>query len=141
MGRLEPVVVLPHFPQRQTDALLSFAAVHRWPPPFEHVPASGLLLLPVVFPHFVHFHVPIIFLLVRFVFQVVPFVLMALTASSRLAFMPAPSSCAPLRSQRFHHADIAAFAVFETAVFDGAEAGREEEFITIYTPLCFLQRK
>jgi hypothetical protein len=63
IGRLALVVVLPHLPQRQIDALLSFAAVHRWPPPFTQVPASGLLLLHVVFPHFVHFQFPIIFLL------------------------------------------------------------------------------
>jgi hypothetical protein len=62
MGRLEPVVVLPHLPQRQIDALLSFAAVHRWPPPFTQVPTSGLKAPVVVFPHFVHFHVPILFL-------------------------------------------------------------------------------
>jgi hypothetical protein len=59
------VVVLPHLPQRQIDALLSFAAVHRWPPPFEHVPVSGLLLLPVVFPHFVHFQTPMMCLLYK----------------------------------------------------------------------------
>ena len=64
MGRLELVVKLPHLPQRQTDDALLFAAVHRWPPPFVQVPVRGLLAAEVKFPHFVHFHVPMICLLI-----------------------------------------------------------------------------
>jgi hypothetical protein len=63
IGRFAPVVELPHLPQRQIDTVLLFAAVHRWPPPVTQVPTSGLLLLQVEFPHFVHFQFPILFLL------------------------------------------------------------------------------
>jgi hypothetical protein len=62
-------MLLPHLPQRQIDTVLLFAAVQRWPPPFTQVPTSGLLLLQVEFPHFVHFQFPIICLLLRFIFQ------------------------------------------------------------------------
>jgi hypothetical protein len=61
IGRFALVVELPHLPQRQIDIVVLFAAVQRWPPPFTQVPTSGLLLLQVEFPHFVHFQFAIPF--------------------------------------------------------------------------------
>jgi hypothetical protein len=52
-------MLLPHLPHLHTDGLLASAARHTWPPPFQQVPVSGLLLLTVEFPHFEHLQVPI----------------------------------------------------------------------------------